>query len=80
MKLTPRQLIAFLPEAVDFKLPPHISFRLKVKNNDEDKIDDYDAAKWLQLMRTIDRMHENAIRIRLRLCTLAPAMLRTLYE
>ncbi|KAH7689508.1 hypothetical protein AAVH_40493, partial [Aphelenchoides avenae] len=80
MKLTPRQLIAFLPEAVDFKLPRHVPLRIKVKNNDGDKIDDYEAGKWLQLLRTLDGMHENAIRVRLRLCTLAPAMLRTLHE
>lgn len=80
MKLTPRQLISFLPEAVDLKLPPHVSLRIKVKDKDEDKIDNYDGHKWLQLLRTLDQMHENSIRIRLKSCTLAPAMLRMLYE
>ena len=83
IRLTRHQLFAFLPRAVDFKLPPHVALHItcEVKNvDDAEDNDDYGTQKWLQLMRTLEQMHENPIRILPHPVSLLPAMLRTLYE
>ncbi|KAH7707344.1 hypothetical protein AAVH_25424 [Aphelenchoides avenae] len=79
LQLTRHQLFVFLPKAADFKVPSHVALRIKHWDTEWDELD-YNAPKWLQLMRTLGRMHGNSIRIRPKCYSLIPTMLRTLYE
>lgn len=58
MELTGLQLYEFLPQAADFKLPPHVALYIKV-----DYVEVTDVRSWLKIMRILEQMCENAIRI-----------------
>lgn len=82
LKLSRPQLFVFFTNATDFKLPSHVALWLKVTNrpySSEDDSEAFDERNWPKLMRTLEKMHENPIRIQLKTYMMM-SMLRILHE